>query len=77
MYVQTSDYNDDQLEESYEQLDKIIFKTPQKHILTVKGDWNAKRKPDSYDYTGTTGCFRLTGTNQRRKRLLEIAKKKA
>ena len=38
----TSDYDDNKVEEFYDQLQNIIDQTPKKNILVVQGDWNAK-----------------------------------
>ena len=40
-YAPTSDYNDNEIGESYDQLQNVIDQTP-KDILVVQGDWNAK-----------------------------------
>lgn len=74
VYAPTSDHDDEELEEFYEQLDSIIKKTPKKDILTVLGDWNAKIGPDAYQqWAGTAGKFGLGETNDRGLRLLEFA----
>ena len=39
-YAPTSDYNDNKIEELYDQLQNVIDKTPKKDILVVQGDWN-------------------------------------
>ena len=39
---QRSDYDDNEIEEFYDQLQNIIDQTPKKNILVVQGDWNAK-----------------------------------
>ena len=41
VYAPTTDYSDDQIEDFYSQLQRIIDKVP-KNILIVQGDWNAK-----------------------------------
>ncbi|WP_419587757.1 hypothetical protein, partial [Thiolapillus sp.] len=41
-YAQTSDYDDNKMEEFYDQLQNVIDQTPKKDILVVQGDWNAK-----------------------------------
>ena len=41
-YAPTSDYDDNKIEESYDQLQNVIDQTPKKDILVVQGDWNAK-----------------------------------
>ena len=42
VYAPTTDYSDDQIEDFYSQLQKIINQAPKKDILIVQGDWNAK-----------------------------------
>ena len=41
-YARTSDYDDNEIEEFYDQLKNKIDLTPKKDILVVQGDWNAK-----------------------------------
>ena len=41
-YVPTSDYDDNKIEEFYDQLQNVIDQTPKKDILFVQGDWNVK-----------------------------------
>ena len=75
MYSPTTDYDDNEVEEFYEQIDYIIKEVPKKDILVVQGDWNAKVGPDTYnDWRGTVGKFGLGETNERGLRLLEFAK---
>ena len=47
MYAPTSDYNDSEIEEFYDQLQTVIDQTPKKNILVVQGDWNAKVSNDA------------------------------
>ena len=42
VYAQMSDYDDNEIEELYDQLQNVIDQTPKKDILAVQGDWNAK-----------------------------------
>ena len=42
VYVPMSDYDDNKIEEFYDQLQNVIDQTPKKDILVVQGDWNAK-----------------------------------
>ena len=37
-----SDYDDNEIEEFYDQLRNVIDQTPKKDILVVQGDWDAK-----------------------------------
>ena len=41
-YAPTSDYDDNKIEELYDQLQNVIDQTPKKDILVVQGDWNAE-----------------------------------
>ena len=40
-YAQTSDYDDNEIEEFYDHLQNVTDQTLKKDILLVKGDWNA------------------------------------
>ena len=40
-YAPPSDYDDNKIEEFYDQLQNVIDQTPKKDILVVQGDWNA------------------------------------
>ena len=48
-YASTSDSNDNELEEFYDQLQNVIGQTPKKDILVVQGDWNAKVGRDAHE----------------------------
>ena len=50
VYAPTSDHEDEDVEQFYEQLDCIIAKTPEKYILVVQGDWNAKVGSGKYQF---------------------------
>ena len=43
----TSDYDDNEIEEFYDQLQNAIDQTPKKDILVVQGNWNAKVRKDA------------------------------
>jgi hypothetical protein len=61
---------------SLEEIDvqEIIDETPNKDILVVQGDWNAKIGEDAQeDWKGTSGPYCNTETNDRDLRLLEFA----
>ena len=45
-YTPTSNYDNNEIEESYDQLQNAIDQTP-KDILVVQGDWNAKVGKDA------------------------------
>ena len=68
-----SDYDDNEIEEFYDQLQKVIDQTP-KYILVVQGDWNAKVGKDACgNWQGICGPFSNDDTNERGLRLLEFA----
>ena len=73
-YAPTSDYDDEQIEEFYDQLQEILNQTPKKDVLVVQGDWNAKVGEDAYtNYKGTCGPHCNAASNERGLRLLEFA----
>ena len=74
VYAPTSDHSDDNLEKFYEEIERVIKRTPRKDILIIMGDWNAKVGPDAYQqWPGTVGKFGWGETNDREMRLLEFA----
>ena len=47
-YGPTLDYDDNKIEEFYDQLQNAIDQTPKKDIHVVQGDWNAKVGRDAF-----------------------------
>ena len=73
-YAPTSDYDDNEIEEFYDQLQNVIDQTPKKDILVVQGDWNTKVGKDACGKRqGICGPFCNGDTNERGLRLLEFA----
>ena len=73
-YTQTTDYDDDDIDDFYDKLQEVIDQTPKKDILVVQGDWNAKIGEDvSKNWKGTCGQYCNPETNERGLRLLEFA----
>ena len=75
-YAPTTDYDDDDIEDFYDQLQEVIDQTPNKDILVVQGDWNANIGEDaSKNWKETCGqyCYCNPETNERGLRLLEFA----
>ena len=73
-YAPTSDYDDNEIEEFYDQLQNVIDQTPTKDILVAQGDWNAKVGWDVCgNCQGICGPFCNEDTNERGLRLLEFA----
>ncbi len=55
-YAPTSDYNDEEIENFYEQLQEITDKVHRKDISIVQGDWNAKIGTYAFkNWSGTIG----------------------
>ena len=72
-YAPTSDYDDNEIKEFYDQLQNVIDQTPTKDILVVLGDWNAKvGKGACGNWQGICGPFN-DDTDERGLRLLEFA----
>ena len=56
-YTPTSNYDDNKIEEFYDQLQNVFDQTL-KDILVVQGDWYAKVVKDAYEYwQGICGPF--------------------
>ena len=73
-YVPTSDYDDNKIEEFYDQLQKVINQTLKKDILVIQGDWNAEVGKDAHEnWQGICRLFCNDKTNERGLRLLEFA----
>ena len=73
-YAPTSDYDDNKIEEFYDQLQIVIDQTPKKDILVVQGDWNAEvGRNVCGNWQGICGPFCNDDTNERGPRLLEFA----
>ena len=81
-YAPASAYSKEDEEVFYEELQKVLNKTPKKdirllllyYILVVQGDWNAKIGEDAYEnWKGTCGRHCNIKSNERGLRLLEFA----
>ena len=73
-YAPTSDYDDNEIEEFYDQLQNVIDQTPKKDILVVQGDRNAKVGRDACgNWQGICGPFCNNDTNERGLKLVEFA----
>ena len=73
VYAPTSNAEEAEVEWLYEDLQDLLELTPQKDILFIIGDWNAK--VESQETPGVTGKFGLGMQNEARQRLIEFAKK--
>ena len=73
VYAPTSGHDDSEVDHFYQQLQETIDKTPQKDILVVQGDWNAKVGKDAQaDWGEVCGPYCNVETNERGLRLLEF-----
>ena len=73
-YAPTTDYDDDDTEDFYDQLQEVIDHAPKKDILVVLGDWNEKIGEDaSKNWKGTCSQYCNPETHKRGLRLLEFA----
>ena len=74
VYAPTSDYDDNEIEDFYDQLQNVIDQTPKKDILFVQGGCNAKVCRDAFEnWHGISGSFCNDDTNERGLRLLQFA----
>ena len=74
-YAQTRNAEEADIELFYVDLQDLLELTPQKDVLFIIGDWNAK--VGSQEITGVTGKFGLRVQNEAGQRLIEFCKEKA
>ena len=67
--------NAEEAEWFYEELQDLLEPTPQKDVLFIIGDWNAKA--GCQETPGVTGKFGLGARNEAGQRLIESCQKKA
>ena len=70
VYAQTSNAEEAEVERFYEDLQDLLVLTPQKDVLFIIGDWNAK--VGSQETPGVTGKFGLGIRNEAGQRLIEF-----
>ena len=73
VYAPTS--NTEEAERFYEDLQDLLELTPQKDVLFIIGDWNAKA--GSQETSGVTGKFGLGVQNEAGQRLIEFCQEKS
>ena len=73
-YAPTSNAEEAEVERSYEDLQDLLELTPQKDVLFIIGDWNAK---GSQETPGVTGKFGLGIWNEAWQRLIEFCQENA
>ena len=75
VYAPTSNAEEAEVERFYEDLQDLLELTPQKDVLFIIGDWNAK--VGSQQTPGVTGKFHLGMRNEAGQRLIEFCKENA
>ena len=70
VYTSTSNAVEAEVEQFYEDLQDVLELTPQKDVLFIIGDWNAK--VGSQETPGVTGKFGLGMRNETGQRLIEF-----
>ena len=75
VYAPTTDAEEAEVESFYEDLQDLSELTPQKGILFLMGDWNAK--VGSQEIPGVTGRFGLGVQNKAGQRLIEFCQENA
>ena len=74
-YAPTSNAEEAEVERFYEDLQDLLELTPQKDVLFIIGDWNAK--VGSQETPGVTGKFGLGMRNEAGQRLIEFCQENA
>ena len=75
VYAPTSNAEEAEVEWFYEDLQDLLEITPQKDVLFIIGDWNAK--VGSQETPGATGKFGLGVQNEAGQRLIEFCQENA
>ena len=75
VYAPISNAEEAEVEWFYEDLQDLLELTPQKYVLFIIGDWNAK--VGSQETPGVTGKFGLGMQNEAGKRLIEFCQENA
>ena len=70
VYAPTSNAEEAEVEQFYENLQDLLELTPKKDVLFIIGDWNAKI--GSQETPGVTGKFGLGIQNEARQRITEF-----
>ena len=71
VYAPTSDYDDQIIEEFYDDLERLMKKTPKKDVLIILGDWNAQIGENANHLAA--GKFGYGETSERGMKLLDFA----
>ena len=75
VYASTSNAEGAEVERFYEDLQELLELSPQKDVLFIIGDWNAK--VGIQEIPGVTGKFGLGMRNEARQRVIEFCQENA
>ena len=75
VYAPTSNSEETEVEQFYEDLHDLLELTPKKDVLFIIGDWNAKVR--CQETPGVTGKFDLGMRNEAGQRLIEFCQENA
>ena len=75
VYAPTSNAEEAEVEQFYEDLQDLLELTPKKDVLFIIGDWNARA--GSQETPGVTGKFGLGVQNKAGEVLIELCQKNA
>ena len=75
VYAPTNNAEEAEVEQFYEDLQDLLELTPQKSVLFIIGDWNAK--VESQEIPGVTSKFGLGIQNEAGQRLIEFCQENA
>ena len=75
VYVPTSNVEEAEVEWLYDDLQDLLELTPEKDVLFIIGDWNAKAR--NREIPGITGKFDLRAQNEAGQRLIEFCQENA
>ena len=75
MYAPTSNAEEAEVEQFYEDLQDLLELKPKNDVLFIKGDWNAEVR--SQETPGVTGKFGLGMQNEAGQRLIEFCQENA
>ena len=81
VYAPTTHYSDNEIEDFYETIEKVIHDSPRKDFIIIQGEWNAniRRNAQANGCVGCTNmcktCFGIGEMNDRGQKLLEFAER--
>ena len=75
LYAPTSNAEEAEAKQFYEDLQDLLEQTPKKHVLFIIGDWNAK--VGRQELPGVTGKFGLGVQNEAGQRVTEFCQENA